>query len=445
VRAMKVTLRRALLVCGLAGSLALALALAAGAGLAEAKSLVVGPGESIQKAVYAADPGDTIVVKGVHREDVAIRKDGIKLRGVDDAVIEPPARPDSPCSRTFEGAEAICVFGDVNLETGEITGRPVRGVSVSGFTIRGFEAKNEGGAILIDFINAANNTVAHNEFVDNSGEGEAIGITVGLDSTIAGNSIAGSQEGGINIQRSRDTTVANNDVKGDGNFGILVQDRSIDTTLASNDFVHNEASVVSIKGSTGTRILSNQMRRYEAVGIFVEGPRANAKPVNAKIVGNDISGGGWGILVTHAHGGSIAGNEVHDNCAGMFFEAFPSQPVGDFEVKGNTVDNNSQSCRAARFGRAFSGIGIALLGAREMEVTANHLSGNVPSGPTRVWGGVVVAVDPYVDGAPKPTNNTVVANNFGNNRPDIRWDGTGTGNVFSANNCDTSVPARLCD
>ena len=55
-------------------------ALAAGVGSAGAQSSVVGPGESIQKAVNAAHPGDTIVVRGVHREDVVIRKNGIKLR-----------------------------------------------------------------------------------------------------------------------------------------------------------------------------------------------------------------------------------------------------------------------------------------------------------------------------------------------------------------------------
>ena len=38
------------------------LVLAAGVGPAAADSSVVGPGESIQKAVNAADPGDTIVV-----------------------------------------------------------------------------------------------------------------------------------------------------------------------------------------------------------------------------------------------------------------------------------------------------------------------------------------------------------------------------------------------
>jgi pectin methylesterase-like acyl-CoA thioesterase len=66
--------------------------LAATIGSAGADSSVVGPGESIQKAVNAADPGDTIVVRGVHREDVVIRKDGIKLRG-EDAVIEAPPEP----------------------------------------------------------------------------------------------------------------------------------------------------------------------------------------------------------------------------------------------------------------------------------------------------------------------------------------------------------------
>src|SRR5215213_4750315 len=84
-------------------------------GSAGAQSSVVGPGESIQKAVNAAHPGDTIVVRGVHREDVIIRKDGIKLRG-DDAVIEAPPKSeaDSRCSRIFGSPEGICVLGEVD-------------------------------------------------------------------------------------------------------------------------------------------------------------------------------------------------------------------------------------------------------------------------------------------------------------------------------------------
>src|SRR5918994_552164 len=119
-------------------------ALATAIGSAQAANKVVGPGESIQKAVNAAHPGDTIVVRGVNREDVIIRKDGIKLRG-EDAVIEAPpkSKADSPCSRRL-GPEAICVWGDFNFKTGKLTGPRVSDVSVSGFTIRGFKIKGKG-------------------------------------------------------------------------------------------------------------------------------------------------------------------------------------------------------------------------------------------------------------------------------------------------------------
>src|SRR5918998_916241 len=99
--------------------MALTLLVASGVALAVTKissagsqSSVVGPGESIQKAINAADPGDTIVVRGVHREDVAIRKNGIKLRG-EDAVIKVPAgaKADSPCSKAI-GPVALCILGD---------------------------------------------------------------------------------------------------------------------------------------------------------------------------------------------------------------------------------------------------------------------------------------------------------------------------------------------
>jgi nitrous oxidase accessory protein NosD len=87
-------------------------ALATAIGSAQAASKVVGPGESIQKAINAADPGDTIVVRGVHREDVVIRKNGIKLRG-DDAVIEAPARAKADSL----ACPAVCATREVLLFT----------------------------------------------------------------------------------------------------------------------------------------------------------------------------------------------------------------------------------------------------------------------------------------------------------------------------------------
>src|SRR5215207_3941151 len=440
--------------------------LAAGIGSAGAQSSVVGPGESIQKAINAADPGDTIVVRGVHREDVVIRKDGIKLRG-DDAVIEAPprAKADSPCSKVF-GPEAICVLGDVNLKTGKLTGSRVRDVSISGFTIRGFKQKpNKGfGTIMIDVLGARNATVEGNHVVGNRGAG--IGLTAGLNNTIRNNDLTDNTEAGVSVlQGERNATVANNTFSGndrvifatastetkilsnditDNNLGMLVE-KSTGTKILSNDITDSTVLATGIVESTGTKIVSNDISRSGESGIVIFAPeRANN---DAKVVGNHISGGAWGMYVANTKGGFIGGNTIHDNCAGMFFEAngFQKGPVSGFEVKGNTVENNTRSCRAAQFDRNFSGIGIALLGARDMEVTANHLSGNVPSGPTRISGGVVVAVNPYRKGEPKPMNNSVIGNHFGRNKPDIYWDKSGSGNRFLGNLCNTSVPRSLCN
>jgi nitrous oxidase accessory protein NosD len=437
-----VTLRRALSVCVLAGSLALALALAAGAGPVEAKSLVVGPGESIQKAIYAADPGDTIVVRGVHREDVVIRKNGIKLRG-EDAVIEAPtgAKADSPCSKVF-GPEGICILGGVNLQNGELTGPRVSDVGVSGFTFRGFE-QTEDGTFAIDAPGARDATIVGNRFLGN-GSG-AIGLGRNVDTTIAKNRIVGdlkaNSEGIVVGDDSRNTNIVNNVVRNipEGNQSAIVVEGAIATTIADNT-LENDWVGTFVVDSPGTKILSNDMSRSGFIGAFLAGQES----ADAKLVGNRISDSPWGIFITDAHGGgSVVGNQVHDNCAGIWFEAFG--PVGGFEVKGNTVTDNTHSCQGPKFDRKFSGIGIALLGASGMEVTANNISGNVPSGPTRISGGVVVATDPYFGVTAKPRNNSVVANNFGRNKPDIFYDGSGSGNSFIANNCDSSVPARLCN
>jgi parallel beta-helix repeat protein len=443
-------------------------ALATATGSAGAQGTVVGPGKSIQKAVNAAHPGDTIVVRGVHREDVVIRKNGIKLRG-DDAVIEAPprAKADSPCSKVF-GPEAICVLGDVNLKAETLTGSRVRDVSVSGFTIRGFKQKpNKGfGTDMIDVLGARNATVAGNHVVGNNGVGIGIGAE-GLNNTIENNDLTNNNADGVLVQGQRNATVANNtstgnaagisakdstetkilsnDLTDNKEVGMFVE-KSTGTKIVSNDITHSTFVGTVILESTGTKIVSNHIIRSGDTGIVIFGPqRANN---DAKVVGNHISGGGWGIYVGDVtKRGSIAANTIRNNCAGMFFEAdqFDEHVVG-FEVRGNTVEDNTRSCRAGKFDRNVSGVGIALLGAASgMELTANHLSGNVPSGPTPVSGGVVVSTDPYSSRAPKPMNNSVIGNHFGHNKPDIFWDRSGSGNRFVGNLCDKSVPSSLCN
>ena len=234
----------------------------------------------------------------------------------------------------------------------------------------------------IAFGKSVNTTIAKNHVAE-------VGILVDSSShtKIVNNVVRNIPEdhNAIEVTEATNTTIEGNDLVGNW-FGLFVGD-STGTRILANDITDSTLGGMASLDSMGTKILANDVSRSGNTGITIFGPgRANN---DAKVVGNHISRGPWGIWVGGAHHGSFAGNTIHDNCAGMFFEAFQGQPVGGFEVKANTVENNTRKCPTGiEEGRvAFSGIGIALLGASGMEVTANHLSGNVPSGPTRSLAG----------------------------------------------------------
>src|SRR5215218_10398160 len=195
-------------------------ALAVGIGFAGAQSSVVGSGESIQKAVNAADPGDTIVVRGVHREDVVIRKNGIKLRG-DDAVLEAPpkSKADSLCSRFSGSPEGICVLGDVNFDNGKVN-EYVKGVTISGFTIRGFKIPS------IDLTGTRDATATKNHVLG----GGPIVMNFSVGSKFLSNVVRGAVEDGIGIDTSRDVTIAGNDVEGSSENALTLENGDIDVT-----------------------------------------------------------------------------------------------------------------------------------------------------------------------------------------------------------------------
>ena len=333
-------MKRIVLMTMVAALVALSLLVFAGFASAKPKGHVVRPGESIHKAIKAADPGDTIVVLGgVHHETVVIKKDGISLRGVD-AVLKPPAKPTSSC-----GASGFCVKAD--------------NVSISGFTVRNFK----------DF--------------------------------------------GLVAFGARNARFVTNRAFNNGEYGIAAF------------------------SSRGTQMIANLTSGSDEAGLYVgDSPHADAT-----VVANETSDNFLGILVRNALHGKIAGNQVHNNCLGMLFLADEPGPAGVFEVRGNEVVNNTRACPAFEDAPPLSGVGIALLGARGMEIKSNHIVHNVPSGPTAFSGGVVLTKG---FGGTPPTNNTVISNTILRNKPDIFWDKSGSGNRLKPNDCKTSKPGGLC-
>ncbi|MFC9929022.1 nitrous oxide reductase family maturation protein NosD [Streptomyces sp. NPDC127190] len=110
--------------------------LAAAPASAAHRTLVVRPGESIQKAVNAAQPGDTVLVlAGTYRESVKLTTPGLTLRGMGSRTVLQPAAQKTTASRMAEKSCAeqgngICVVGAKN--------QPVQDVTVAHLTVRGF-------------------------------------------------------------------------------------------------------------------------------------------------------------------------------------------------------------------------------------------------------------------------------------------------------------------
>jgi parallel beta-helix repeat protein len=354
------------LVCGVLGT----------APVASATVFHVHPGESIQAAIDAASPGDTIkVARGVFHENLTITTNGITLRGrgpnQQGTVLMPAATPTpSPCA-SEEGGEVlvdgICIAGAFDPETGEL-GDPVVGTTVEGILVDGFSGF---GVIL---LNAEHSTVA-------------------------------------------DVQARNNEGYGISGFVL-----------------------------SGIKLLHNWAHDNVEPGFYVgDSPHANAR-----IIGNRADHNQIGIFLRDSSHGVVRQNKIHDNCAGIIvLETGAPDPAGHYRLKNNVVRRNTQACEGdpEEGEPGLSGIGIALAGADGVLVKHNQVRGNKPTGDSLVSGGIVVfsTADPSI-GGDDPNDNRIVGNSLHNNDPfDILWDGTGVGNLFQRNSCNTSDPSSICN
>ncbi|MFJ4777588.1 nitrous oxide reductase family maturation protein NosD [Streptomyces sp. NPDC088762] len=320
----------------------------------------VHPGESIQEAVDAAQPGDSItVLAGTYHESVNITKP-LTLRGSGArTVITPPVAPvraDTACAQSGNG---ICVIG-----TAEKT---VDGVTIRQLTVTGFRKS---------------------------------GIWASRTDRLKVERVTSQRNGtwGIAQERSTRGVFRRNLARDNAESGIFVAN-TIDREGGATD-------------TLGTVIDDNMM------------------------TGNRI-----GITVRRVRNLTVTDNILTGNCGGVFVVGDEGEPgAGDMTISGNEIHENNKFCKGNTRLPDIQGVGIVLTGAEETIIRSNSVRGNVGSSP--LSGGILLFKS-FV-GATN-TDNVIRNNDVRDNRPaDLVNQGTGSGNRFIDNRCETSRPAGLC-
>ncbi|KAK6714880.1 hypothetical protein SNK04_005808 [Fusarium graminearum] len=197
------------------------------------RTIHVKRGQKIQNAIKNASPGDRIVVAaGDYREQLVIDKDGIQLEGHGANLIQPDAKDlkTNACTGLTQDPQknklqtGICIVG-YNVKTDDFitehkkvksVGRPVKGVSVTGFTVNGFSGIN------IAILGAKNTYITNNKLVDGGAYG---GLTLGSINTVFYDNVVTTTKGGfiaICMDNKSDVFSKKNDISNHA-IGLCVQ------------------------------------------------------------------------------------------------------------------------------------------------------------------------------------------------------------------------------
>ncbi|MGV9932817.1 right-handed parallel beta-helix repeat-containing protein [Streptomyces olivaceoviridis] len=321
------------------------------------KTLVVHPGQSIQKAVNAAKAGDTVfVLAGTYRESVTVKTAGLTLRGAGPGtVIQPPKKKTKPAPHGKKAAvtclsdgNGVCVVGGKN--------KPLKDVTVSDLKVTGF-AKSGVFTMGTDHLTVKRVIAEHNG------------------------------QWGIAQEHSTRGVFRNNTARGNGDAGIFLANN----VKAEQGAKDSKGAVVDHNRLEGNRIgLTVRRLRNLAVtrnyvlgncaGVFVVGdenkPRAGALAVSDNLVVQNNKYcpktarlpylQGSGIVLTGTEKSLVTRNRVTGHSGRsplsggiVLFKSFVGATSEKNRITANLLANNSPadlvSQEATKTGNAFTG------------------------------------------------------------------------------------------
>ncbi|MFC4327455.1 nitrous oxide reductase family maturation protein NosD [Streptomyces andamanensis] len=315
---------------------------------------LVHAGESIQKAVDAAQPGDTVLVlPGTYRQSVKITTPGLTLRGSGPAtVLTPAAKATDDCGKRGNG---ICVAG---TKTKRLMGVTVSHLALTGYSRAGMVSVGADGLTVRHVLSDKNgvwgfaeersehSTYEHDAARDNGDAGIFLANTItaeqgaadSKESLVAHNLLSGNRIG-VTVRRLRNLTVAANEVTGNCAGVFVVGDENKPKagalTVRDNRVVQNNkycAKTDRLPFLQGSGIVLTGAEKTDVTGNTVTG-NSGTSPLSGGIV-----------LFKSFVGATSDDNRVHGN---TLRSNAPADLVDQESAqRGNTFQDNS--CAASR-------------------------------------------------------------------------------------------------
>ncbi|WP_406109004.1 right-handed parallel beta-helix repeat-containing protein [Streptomyces sp. NBC_01003] len=309
----------------------------------------VNPGESIQKAVSTAKPGDVIVLSpGTYHESVSITVSGLTLRGASDrsTVIVPAAA--SAAGACAKAGNGICVTGTKS--------KPVENVTVRSLTLRGFKknglwatgtdrlrvegvTSEKNGQWGIAQERSVRGVFRHDTVEANGDAGLFLANTVDAEegapnseAVISNNRLLGNRIG-VTVRRLRNVAVDNNEATGNCTAMFLVGDENKPRTgglKVQNNYIHDNNKYCAATA---------RLPFLQGSGIILTGVEDSLVAENGveDNVGKAPMSGGI-VLAKNFKGALNQRNEIRDNLVmGNGTADLASQDKG----KGNTFHDNA--------------------------------------------------------------------------------------------------------
>ncbi len=264
--------------------------------------ITVKPGDRIQAAIDAANPGETITVQSGTYQESLVADEPVILKGIDSGNGIPR----------------------VESENG-----PAITLKANGIVLEGFWAKSASGwtgdaGILV----LSNDNIIRNNMASGNGN---VGILLQqcINNTVSDNVAQGNGNEGISLKNCSRNLLEGNQVK-DNKYGLKLAD-SEGNRIIGNTFNDNRFEAIYLQESQGNLIEGNYAGNNDG-GLVMDNSRDNL------VRKNDFVGNEKGISLSYLQ----TGNEVQSKGSGVVI-SYNSMPTQESVSSNNTIYLNNLS------------------------------------------------------------------------------------------------------